>query len=262
MILTIDIGNTNITMGVFAGELLQARWRFSTDIHRLPDEYALQLQGLFSLKQVPVEKLDAVAICSVVPPLTSALQEAVRTLLDIEPFTVGSGTRTGIRVLYDSPKDVGSDRIVDAAAAYFYYGAPAIVVDFGTATVFDAIAKDGSYLGGAISPGLTISLESLFTSTSQLRRIELAAPTSAIGKNTVHSMQSGLVLGYVGLVETMINRFKNEMADPDIKVIATGGSASLIVEHTDSIDVIDEDLTLRGLRYIHSLNSFSTENKQ
>ena len=213
MILTIDIGNTNITMGVFNGELLQARWRFATDAHRLPDEYALQLHGLFALKQINTEELDAVAICSVVPPLTSVLQDAVRTLLGIEPFTVGSGTRTGIRVLYDSPKDVGSDRIVDAAAAYFYYGAPAIIVDFGTATVFDAIAKDGSYLGGAIAPGLNVSLESLFTGTSQLRRIELAAPTSAIGSVICAQVPTGSARAN-SILPSMTDRSSLTIASP------------------------------------------------
>ena len=254
MLLAIDIGNTNVTAGVFDNKRLLASWRLATDPRRMADEYALQLRGLFPLKNVSQDAIDHVSMCSVVPPLTSVFQEAVRTLLNVEPLVVGAGTRTGVRVLYDSPKDVGADRVVDAAAAYHYHGAPAIVVDFGTATVFDAIATDGTYLGGAIAPGLNIAAESLFFTTSQLRRVELLAPDSAIGKNTVHSMQSGLVLGYVGLVEGMVRRFKEEMDAPNAKVIATGGLAKLIANETTVIDVFDDDLTLRGLLHIYSLN--------
>ena len=254
MLLAIDIGNTNVTAGVFDGELLLASWRLATDPRRLADEYALQLRGLFPLKGVSPEQVDQVAVCSVVPPLTGVFQEAVRTLFGVEAMVVGAGTRTGVRVQYDSPRDVGADRVVDAAAAAHFYGAPAVVVDFGTATVFDAIGADGSYLGGAIAPGLTVAAESLFLSTSQLRRVELAAPDTAIGKSTTHSMQSGLVLGYIGLVEGMVRRFKDEMGAPQAKVVATGGLAHLMAQHTTVLDVVDEDLTLRGLQYIHALN--------
>ena len=258
MLLAIDIGNTNVTVGVFDGEHLLASWRLATDPRRMPDEYALQLSGLFPLKDVPLEPVRQACMCSVVPPLTGVFQVAVRTLLGVEPLVVGAGTRTGVRVLYDSPRDVGADRVVDAAAAFHYHGAPAIIVDFGTATVFDAIAEDGAYLGGAIAPGLNVSAESLFLSTSQLRRVELVAPATAIGKNTAHSIQSGLVLGYVELVEGMVRRFKSEMGAPNAKVIATGGLARLIAKETQAIDVLDEDLTLRGLLHIYSLNAPST----
>jgi type III pantothenate kinase len=254
MLLALDIGNTNITAGVFDGERQLVSWRLATDQHRLADEYALQLRGLFPLKNVSPEQVDRVVICSVVPPLTGVFQEAVRTLFGVEPLVVGAGTRTGVRVLYDSPRDVGADRVVDAAATFHFYGAPAIVVDFGTATVFDAIAADGSYLGGAIAPGLIVSAESLFLSTSQLRRVELTAPPTAIGKSTVHSMQSGLVLGYVGLVESMVGRFRDELKAPKAKVVATGGLAHVMAKETDVIDVVDEELTLRGLQYIHAMN--------
>ena len=255
MLLAIDIGNTNVTAGVFQDERLWASWRLATDPRRMADEYALQLRGLLPLKNVPIEAVRDVAMCSVVPPLTGIFQEAVHILTGVEPLVVGAGTRTGVRVLYDSPKDVGADRIVDAAAAYHYYGAPAVIVDIGTATVFDAIAADGTYMGGAIAPGLSIAAESLFFTTSQLRRVELHAPETAIGKNTVHAMQSGLVLGYVGLVESMVRRFKEEMGAPGAKVIATGGSAKVVADGTGVIDVLDEELTLRGLLHIHSLNA-------
>ena len=255
MLLAIDIGNTNVTAGVFEDERLLASWRLATDPRRMADEYALQLRGLFPLKNVPLEAVRDVAMCCVVPPLTGVFQEAIRILIGVEPLVVGAGTRTGVRVLYDSPKDVGADRIVDAAAAHYYYGAPAVVVDIGTATVFDAIAADGTYMGGAIAPGLGIAAESLFFTTSQLRRVELQAPETAIGKNTVHAMQSGLVLGYVGLVESMVRRFKEELGAPNAKVIATGGIARVIASETNAIDVLDEDLTLRGLLRIYSLNA-------
>jgi type III pantothenate kinase len=255
MLLAIDIGNTNITAGVFDGERLLSSWRLSTDPRRLADEYALQLHGLLPLKGVSPDQVHHVAICSVVPPLTGVFQDAARALWGIEPLVVGTGTRTGVRVLYDSPRDVGADRVVDAAAAFHYYGAPAIVVDFGTATVIDAIGADGSYLGGAIALGLSVAAESLFVSTSQLRRVELVTPKTAIGKSTVHSMQSGLLLGYIGLVESMVSRFKKEMDAPDANVVATGGLAHVMASETDVIDVVDEDLTLRGLQYIYTMNT-------
>lgn len=256
MLLAIDIGNTNVTVGAFDGDRLVASWRLSTDPRRMADEYALQMQGLLPMKGVRPEVIAAVCLCSVVPPLTGVFQQMARTLFGGEPLVVGAGTRTGVRVVYDNPRDVGADRIVDAAAAFHYYGAPAVVVDFGTATVFDAISADGSYLGGAIAPGLHVAAEALFLNTSQLKRVELQAPKTAIGKNTVHSMQSGLVLGYAGLVESMVRRFKDELAAPTAKVVATGGLATLMAEHTSAIEVVDMDLTLRGLNYIHGLNTF------
>lgn len=262
MLLALDIGNTNVTAGAFDGERLVASWRLSTDARRMADEYALQFQGLLPMKGVRPEAISSVCLCSVVPPLTGVFQQMARTLFGGEPLVVGAGTRTGVRVLYDNPRDVGADRIVDAAAAFHYYGAPVIVVDFGTATVFDAISADGSYLGGAIAPGLIVAAEALFLNTSQLRRVELQAPKTAIGKNTVHSMQSGLVLGYTGLVEGMVRRFKDELGPalaqtgaPAAKVVATGGLAGLMAEHTSVIEVVDMDLTLRGLNYIHGLNT-------
>jgi type III pantothenate kinase len=255
MLLTIDIGNTNVTAGAFDGERLIASWRVATEARKMADEYALEFSGLLPMKGVPVESIREVAICSVVPPLTGVFVDLVKQLFSTEPLVVGAGTRTGVKIMNDNPRDVGADRVVDAAAAYQCYGGPAIVVDFGTATVFDAIATDGTYLGGAIAPGLNIAAESLFLNTSQLRRVELVRPQSAIGKNTVHAMQSGLVFGYIGLVEAMVQRFKDEMDAPSAKVIATGGLATLMSQETSAVDIVDEDLTLRGLQYIHALNA-------
>ena len=255
MLLAIDIGNTNVTLGVFQDERLLASWRLATDLRRMADEYALQLRAALLLKSIPLDQVDQAVMCSVVPPLTGVFQEGVVASTGVEPLVVGAGTRTGVRVLYDTPRDVGADRVVDAAAVLHFHGAPAIVVDFGTATVFDAVAANGSYLGGAIAPGLNMAAESLFFNTSQLRRVELAAPKTAIGKSTIHSMQSGLVLGYVGLVESMVRRFKEEMDAPNAKVVATGGLARLMAGELSVIDLVDEDLTLRGLQYVHSLNT-------
>lgn len=253
MLLAIDIGNTNIVLGVFRKERLEATWRIATDTRRMPDEYALAISSLLPMKGIAREEITDAALCSVVPPLTPVFEELCKKLFGMAPLVVGTGVKTGVRILYDNPRDVGADRVVDAAGAFRRYGGPAIVVDFGTATVFDAISKDGEYLGGAISPGVNVAAESLFLTTSQLRRVELVRPKTAIGKNTVHAMQSGLVLGYVGLVEGMVRRFKAELGG-QAKVVATGGLAGLIAKETDVLDVVDPDLTLFGLRCIYDLN--------
>ena len=253
MLLAIDIGNTNITLGVFEGERLTATARVATEPGRMADEYGLTLSQLLPAKGVAVDQIDAVAICSVVPPLTPTFVRLCGEFFSVRPLVVGAGVRTGVRVLYDNPRDVGSDRIADAAAAYHLYGGPAIVVDFGTATVFDAISAAGEYIGGAIAPGITVAADSLFHATSQLRRVELVRPGEAVGKNTVHSLQSGLVLGYSDLVKGMVGRFDRELGG-GCKVIATGGLADLIQEETGVFDVVDPDLTLTGLRIIYDLN--------
>ena len=253
MLLAIDIGNTNITFGVFDGDKLVARARVATVASRMPDEYGLMLNQLLELKGVDSEGITDVCMCSVVPPLSPAFIELCRSYLNIEPLVVGAGTKTGIRIAYENPRDVGADRIVDAAAALKFYGGPAIVVDIGTATVFDAITADGQYLGGAIAPGISIAADSLFHSTSQLRRVQLEAPPTAIGKNTVHALQSGLVLGYADLVKGMIQRFDKELGG-GAKVIATGGLAPIVSKEVGLFDAVDHDLTLNGLKLIFDLN--------
>ena len=254
MLLAVDIGNTNVTVGAFDGERIVATWRLATEAHRQADEYALQLKELLPMKGVPVRAIDGIALCSVVPPLTAVFHEACSFLFGVDPLTIGLGTRTGVSILYDNPRDVGADRVADAAGAYHLYGGPCIIVDMGTATVFDAVSAEGNYLGGAIALGLGIAAESLYSSTSQLRRVELTAPVSAIGKNTIHSIQSGLIFGYAGLISEMVKRFKMEMGAPSAKVIATGGLAQVIAKQTDVFNFVDEDLTLQGLRLIHTLN--------
>ena len=253
MMLALDIGNTNVTLGVFEGDDLRATWRIATDASRMPDEYGLAISQLLAMRDVSRGQIDSVVLCSVVPPLTPSFVILARDYFGVSPLVVGTGTRTGMRILYENPRDVGADRIVDAAAALKLYGGPAIVVDIGTATVFDAVTERGEYIGGAISPGLRIAADSLFHSTSMLRSVELRKPPAAIGKNTVHAMQSGLVLGFTDLVTGMVARFQRELGG-GARVIATGGLADLIADQVDLFDAVNPDLTLMGLRIVQELN--------
>ena len=254
MLLALDIGNTNITLGVFDGEKLAATWRLSTDRSKMLDEYSIMLNQLLSLRDMTVRDIDTAALCSVVPPLTPMFVELCQQYLNVEPLVVAAGTRTGIRILYDNPRDVGADRIVDAAAAMKLYGGPVIVVDMGTATVFDAVTEDGDYLGGAIAPGMAIAHDALFSNTSQLRRVELISPATPIGRNTIHAIQSGIVLGYAELVRGMVARFDQELGG-GAKVVATGGMAHIIEKEAGVFDDVNPDLTLTGLRLIHEMAS-------
>ncbi len=253
MLLAIDIGNTNVTIGVFDGDDLRTTFRFATDTRKMPDEYAVTINQLLPLQGMSLSDIDAVALCSVVPPLTPSFVDLARTYFDVEPLEVGSGTRTGIRVRYDAPRDVGADRVVDAAAAFKMFGGPVIVVDVGTATVFDAVNDQGDYLGGAIAPGISIAADSLFHSTAMLRRVELAPPPTAIGRNTIHALQAGLVLGYSELVKGMVGRFKSELGE-HARVIATGGLADVVASEAGVFDSVDPNLTLTGLRIVFDMN--------
>jgi type III pantothenate kinase len=253
LLLTVDIGNTNVTIGVFDGDRLTTTLRMVTDARRVMDEYVLMLVQLLKLRNVDCQDIDAVCLCSVVPPLTGVFDQACRSCFEVTPLIVSAGVRTGLPILYDSPRDVGADRIVDAVAAIHLYGPPLVVVDLGTATVFDAVSRQGEYLGGAIAPGINLASEALFLNTSQLRRVELVAPKKAIGHNTVTAMQSGLVLGYADLVTGMVRRFKAELG-PDTQVIGTGGLAPLIASETQVFDAVNPDLTLIGLRLIYEMN--------
>ncbi len=253
MLLTIDIGNTNISLGVYSGEELGPCWRVSTDHQRMPDEYGLQLDGLLKHGDLVPEDISGVCLASVVPQLTGVFLQACREYLDLEPLVVDTGVKTGVKILYETPKSVGADRIVDAAAVQHLYGGPACVVDFGTGTTFDAISPTGDYLGGAIAPGIGIAADALFRRAAKLPKVDLNTPPSVIGKNTPHSMQSGLIFGYVGLVEGMVDRFRNELG-PDMKVIATGGLTDIIARETDVIEIVAPWLTLDGLRIIWDMN--------
>lgn len=253
MLLTVDIGNTNITLGVYDGQDLQAAWRLGTVYERMPDEYGLQLVGLFQQAGLDRQAIHGTALASVVPPLTSTFMQALNRYIDQTPLVIDAGVKTGVRILYEDPKAVGADRVADAAAVKVLYGTPACVVDFGTATTFDGISANGDYLGGAIAPGIGIAADALFRRTAKLTRVELQPPPGPIGRNTVHAMQSGLVYGYVGLVEGMVARFRGELGD-DMRVIGTGGLAELIAGQTTVIEHVAPWLTLEGLRIIWDLN--------
>ncbi|MBM3123730.1 MAG: type III pantothenate kinase [Chloroflexi bacterium] len=253
MLLTIDLGNTNLTLGLYEGDQLGAHWRLATDHNRMPDEYGLQFLGLLQNAGKATTDLRGIAIASVVPPLTSRVAQACQEYLKKEPLIVDTGVRTGIKILYEDPRAVGADRVCDAVAVNRLYGGPACVVDFGTATTFNAITKDGEYLGGAITAGVNLAAEALFTRAAKLPRIDLQRPPAVIGRNTVHAMQSGLLFGYVSMVEGMVTRFRSELGS-GMKVIATGGLAEVIARETRVIDIIAPWLTLDGLRIIWDLN--------
>jgi type III pantothenate kinase len=253
MLLTIDIGNTNITFGLYEGKKLGPSWRIRTIHEKMPDEYGILMDQLFRQQGYRPEQVTGAAIASVVPPLTPIFEQACRDYAGQTALVVDAGVRTGVRVRYDNPRAVGADRVVDAAAVRAMYSVPACVVDFGTATTFDAVSAEGDYLGGAIAPGIGIAAQALFERTAMLPRVGLTRPPSPIGRNTPHSIQSGLLYGYVGLVEGMVARFKAELG-PGTRVIATGGLAEIIARETEVIDVVDPWLTLHGLRIVYELN--------
>ena len=253
MLLTIDIGNTNLTLGLYEGGKLGAHWRLATDHNRMPDEYGLQFLGLLQNAGKTLKDIKGVSLASVVPPLTGRVIQACREYLKQESLVVDAGVKTGIKVRYEDPKAVGADRICDAVAVMKLYGGPACVVDFGTATTFNAITKDGEYLGGAITAGINLAAEALYTRAAKLPRIDLQVPPSVIGRNTVHAMQSGLLFGYVSMIEGMVARFRAELGD-EMKVVATGGLAEVVAKETKVIGIIAPWLTLEGLRLIWELN--------
>jgi type III pantothenate kinase len=254
MLLAVDVGNTNVTLALFEGERLVADWRVTSHRERTADEMAVELRQLFNLRGFELDVVSGVVISSVVPNLNPALIEASRRYLKREPVMVGPGVKTGVRIRYENPKDVGADRIANALAAYTKYGGPVVVIDFGTAVTYDAISAEGDYLGGAIAPGVEISLDALVSNTAMLRRVEAVAPDSVIGRNTVTSIQSGLVWGFVAQVEGMVERIVAELGGT-AKVIATGGQAGLVAGLTNVIQATDPLLTLEGLRLIYLQNA-------
>ncbi|HEY3311078.1 MAG TPA: type III pantothenate kinase [Anaerolineales bacterium] len=253
MLLVIDIGNTNLTIGLFENDTLGWHWRLATDHNRMPDEYGLQLLGLLQHAGHNIKDLAGISLSSVVPPLTGRVTQACREYLKIEPLVVDTGVKTGVRIRYEDPKAVGADRVCDAAAVIRNYGGPACVIDFGTATTFNAITREGDYLGGAITAGINLAAEALYTRAAKLPRIDLQRPPNVIGRNTIHAMQSGLLFGYVSMVEGMVERFRKELG-PQMKVIATGGLAEIVAQETPAIQYIAPWLTLDGLRIIWELN--------
>ena len=253
MLLAIDIGNTEITIGVFEGEKIHATWHLATGIHRRADEYAALLLNLLHYQDIDTSGIKKVALCSVVPPLIATFEKLFQQYFNTSPLVIGSGVKTGVRIRMDNPREVGADRIVNAAAAHHLYGGPIIITDLGTATTFDTVSKEGDYLGGAIAPGIITAAEGLFARAAMLPRVELTRPKQAIGTNTISAMQSGIIFGYVGLVEGIVARIQQELEEK-AKVVATGGYAELIASETSVIDTVNPNLTLMGLRLIYLMN--------
>jgi type III pantothenate kinase len=254
MIVVMDVGNTNIAFGVYEGKKLVNHWRMATDRDKTSDEFGMFFMNIFNYEKLDVRKVEAVLLASVVPPIMYSLEHAIKKYFKLEPIVIGPGIKTGINIKYENPREVGADRIVNAVAALEIYGGPFIIVDFGTATTFCAVTANAEYLGGVICPGIKISAEALFQKAAKLPRIELSKPDTVIGRNTVASMQSGIVYGYVGKVDYIVKRMKREMKEDNIKVIATGGLARLIASESETIDEINGLLTLEGLRIIYEKN--------
>ncbi|OMC78366.1 type III pantothenate kinase [Viridibacillus sp. FSL H8-0123] len=253
MILVMDTGNTNISLGIFNDDKLMHHWRMETDPHKTEDEYAMQVKSLFTHVDLSFADIDGIIISSVVPPIMFSLEAMCRKYFSLEPLIVGPGVKTGLNIKYENPREVGADRIVNAVAALHEYESPLIIVDFGTATTYCYLNDKGDYMGGAIAPGINISTEALFARASKLPRVEIMRPGNVIGKNTVSAMQSGIVYGYVGQVEGIVSRMKVQNKKEPL-VIATGGLASLIAKESTIIDIVDPFLTLKGLRIIYKRN--------
>jgi len=253
MLLAIDIGNTATNLGVFEGKELRATWQIATAIHRMADEYAVSLLNLLKLQGLDTSDIKEIVLCSVVPPLIATFGDLFRRYLRISPLVIGAGVKTGVRIRMDNPREVGPDRIVNAAAAHQLYGGPVIITDLGTATTFDTISQEGDYIGGAIAPGIFAAAEALFTQAAMLPRVELIPPKHAIGTNTISAMQSGIIFGYVGLIENIVARIQKELGKK-AKVVATGGYAELLAKETEIFDIVNPHLTLIGLSLVHAMN--------
>lgn len=254
MLLVIDVGNTNITLGLFDEEKLLATYRMTTTIPRTSDEYGIFLKDLLAAKNIPSGEIEDVIIASVVPGIMWSLTSGIIKYLDIKPMIVGVGTKTGIKIITGNPKEIGADRIVDAVGGYDLYGGPIIVIDFGTATTYDLVLEDGSFAAGITCPGIRISANALWRDTAKLPEIEIEKPKSILAKDTITSMQAGLIYGCIGQTEYIIQKIKEESGIPDLKVVASGGLGKIIADSTDSIQIYDPDLTLNGLRLIYNKN--------
>jgi type III pantothenate kinase len=254
MLLAIDLGNTNLTFGLFKGEELVHDWRLATRRDSMPDELGIAMLQLMRQEGFDPTAVDAVVVASVVPPLNSSLVEAIQRYFGREPVMVGPGIKTGLKIHYRDPKEVGADRIVAAMAAFKKYGGPLIIIDFGTGTTYDVVSAEGDYLGGAIAPGMGISVDALHERAARLQRVELKAPPNVIGRTTAESMQAGIIFGFTAQVEGMVARIRKELGQ-DARVIATGGFSGLIAAQTTVIEVVDDRLMLEGLRLIYDMNA-------
>jgi type III pantothenate kinase len=254
VIFVLDVGNTNIVLGVYEGEELKYHWRMETNRHKTEDEYGMIVKNLFEHVRLSLNDIEGIIISSVVPPIMFSLERMCKKYFNITPLVVGPGIKTGLNIKYENPREVGADRIVNAVAGIKEYGGPLIIVDFGTATTYCYVNEEKQYMGGAIAPGIGISTEALYSKAAKLPRIEIGRPDHIIGKNTVSAMQSGILYGYVGQVEGIVKRMK-ATGDSDPLVIATGGLAQLISNESDVIDVVDPFLTLKGLKLIYERNS-------
>lgn len=253
LLLVVDIGNSSTSLGIFERDNLKVNWHIATGIHRMADEYSVILLGLMKQQGISAEDIKKVALLSVVPPLVAVFEEMFQRYFGISPLVVEAGIKTGVKIKMDNPREVGADRIANAAAAHRLYSGPVIVVDMGTATTFDTISAEGDYLGGAIAPGIDTAAEAMFERAAVLPRIELSRPKKVIGTSTVGAMQSGFLYGYVDLVDGLIGRIKKELGQP-AKVVATGGYAGLIAGESKLIDEVNPNLTLIGLRLIYIMN--------
>lgn len=251
MLFVIDVGNTNVVMGIYEGDVLRFSYRMATDRTRSSDEIGFFFLQILQNSKVEIQQIEDVVISSVVPPIMHSLENAVRKYIKKEPLIVNSATALPMNILLDNPSELGADRIVNAIAAHELYGGPVIVIDFGTATTFCAVAQNGDYLGGIIYPGLKISIDALVERTAKLPRIEISKPEHVIGKNTVESMQSGLIHGYAGMVDSLVRKMGNEMSAHSLSVVATGGLSTLISKESETITHINRDLTLVGLKIIY-----------
>ena len=253
MLLAVDVGNTNLKIGVFKDEELIATWHLFTDVYKTADEYTILLSNMLQGAGITMDNINGAIVSCVAPQLLYIFEGLCRRSFGFRPLIVGAGIRTGVKLNYDNPREVGADRVVNAVAAHHLYKGQLIVIDFGTATSLEVVSADGDFLGGAVAPGIGISAEALFKQTAMLPRVELHSPGQAIGKNTVAAMQSGLIYGYVGLIEGLVARMKKELGG-DVKVIATGGLATTIARETSAIDEVVSELTMVGLRLIYELN--------
>jgi type III pantothenate kinase len=254
MILVVDVGNTNIVLGIYEGRNLLHNWRLSTNRSTTSDEYGMMIYNLFHYANIKLSQIEDIVISSVVPPLMFTLEQLCAKYLKKTPLIVGPGIKTGLNIRYENPKEVGADRIVNAVAAIELYGPPCIVVDFGTATTFDYIDEQGQYVGGAVAPGIGISTEALYQKAAKLPRIELVKPKSVVGRNTVASMQAGIIYGFAGQVDGIVDRIKQEFKTVEPRVIATGGLAELIAGESKTIQLVNPLLTLQGLQLIYERN--------